>query len=526
MDKHSEINGKWEMSVSSNPVCTHFNKAMNQEKRPSLLINALSNWIALAITVVVGFLMTPYIISHLGKTSFGIWILVNSIIGYYGILDLGVTSAITRYVARYAGQRNYRAINETASTALALFCALGLALAGVSFALAGPLSSFFNVSGNNVEKFRQVVCLLGLAAGLGLPGNLLGAIIRAHERFVMANCVKIIVTLVQAGLIVLSLSRGMGLVGVAYSQLVSTLVMMILTFVVCKLLFSYFQPKLRLVSWHVLYTILGYGAATTVLAVANIMRFNLDSFVIGKWINLPAVGVYGVSVLLIRFFLRFISTGIQKVLTPRFAFMDGNGERGQLQQLFLNSLSTAAFLSFGVGTLIIVFGKQFIVLWLGTDFLDAVPVLWVLAAAYSLALAQTSGISLMFALKKHKLLAAITIVEGIANVALSIQLAPRYGILGVAIGTAVPMLVIKVFFQPIYVSRIIGISLRRYWCQLAPAFCLATGIVMSTRYVSFIALFHDRYLSLAVSVLACITVFSSAYLFVHIFARKGHLEKE
>jgi len=502
---------------------SNYNKVINQEERPSLLINALSNWTALIITVVVSLFLTPYIISHLGKTGYGIWVLISSIIGYYGILDLGFTSAITRYVARYAGQKDYRALNETISTSLAMFCILGLVATGASFAAAGPLSKFFNIPTDLIEKFRQVVVLLGLAAGLGFSANLFGAIIRAHERFVVANFVAIIITLIRAGLIVLFLSHGMGLVGVAYTQIVSAILMIILNFALCKLFLSHLQFQIRSVRWNALRTLLVFGVTTTVMVVADIMRFNLDSFVIARWINVQAVAIYGVAALLIRFFLQFIARGTQLVFTPRFASLDGAGERKHLKKLFLKSLSVAAFLSFTVGSLIIIFGKQFIVLWVGTDFLGAVPVLWIFVVCYSIALAQTSGISLVYALKKHYLFATASIVEGIVNVVLSIYLAPRFGIVGVAIGTAIPMLIIKLFVQPIYVSRIIGISMIRYWGQLLPPLCLATGVVAIGRYVPRITFLNNGYISLAVSAVPFMVIFLLVYVLVQLLTRRKYV---
>lgn len=423
-------------------------------------------------------------------------------------------------MARYAGQRDNKSLNETINTSLVMFCVIGFFVAVASFIVAGPLSSFFNVSTDQVEKFRHTVWLLGLAAGLGFPGNLFGAVIKAHERFVAANFVTIIITLMRASLIVLLLSRGIGLVGVACSHLVTTVFMIILNLGLCKLLFSHFVLQLGRARWNVLRTLLGFGAATSVASIADIMRFNLDSFVIGKWVNIPAVAVYGVAALLIRFFLQFVASGTQRVFTPRFAFVDGEGKRGKLQQLFLKSLSVGAFLSFSVGTLIIILGRQFIVLWVGTDFLDAVPVLWVLTVAYSVALAQTSGISLVYALKKHYLFAAASIVEGIANVALSILLAPRYGILGVAIGTAVPMLVIKVFVQPIYISRVIGISLLQYWGQLAPALTLAIGAIIVNRYVPRFTFPDNGYFALTISGLPYMIIFIVSYFVVEVIASK------
>lgn len=483
----------------------------NTKKRPSLLINAFSNWMALAIAILIGFLLTPYIISHLGKTGYGIWTLIASIIGYYGILDLGITSAITRYVARYAAQNNYKALIETICTSLAVFCVVGLVIVGFSFAVAGPLSRFFNVSTDYIEKFRQIVWLLGLATGLGFPGNLFGAVIRAHERFVAANLIIVIITIIRASLIVLFLSNGFGLVGIAFSHLISAIIMIVLNYTICKILFSYFRLHLKAVSWSMFRLLLGFGVATTVWSLADIMRFNLDSFVIAKWINFPSVAVYGVAALLIRYFLQFIAQGTHVVFTPRFSSLDGEGKRDHLQQLFLKSLSVASFLSFAVGTLIIIFGKQFIALWIGIDFLGAVPVLWVLTLSYSIAFAQAPSISLVYALKKHYLFAEVSIIEGIANVALSIYLAPRYGILGVAIGTAVPMLLIKLFLQPIYVSRIVGVSFVSYWGKLMPVLVLSAGLIMIAPYVPKIELLGNGYISLAVNGVLFLMPFALLY---------------
>ena len=90
------------------------------KKRPSLKINSISNYASLFVQIAVGFFLTPFIISHLGQTGYGIWVLVGSFVGYYGLLNLGVSSAIVRYIARYSAQKNTSSLNETANTALVM----------------------------------------------------------------------------------------------------------------------------------------------------------------------------------------------------------------------------------------------------------------------------------------------------------------------------------------------------------------------------------------------------------------------
>ncbi len=64
-------------------------------------------------------------IAHLGTGGYGIWVLVSSFVGYYGLMNLGVGSAVTRYVARYAGQGDMQELSKVASTAMLMFCCTG-----------------------------------------------------------------------------------------------------------------------------------------------------------------------------------------------------------------------------------------------------------------------------------------------------------------------------------------------------------------------------------------------------------------
>ncbi len=444
---------------------TNNNSISRNLKQPSLKVNAVSNWCALIVNILVGFLLTPFIINRLGKTGYGIWILIGSFVGYYNLLDLGVRSALIRYVARYVRQADEQALTETTSTAMSMFCCIGGCVIAASFLFAGLLAEFFDIAPENYSDFKSVVLLLGLAAGLTFPSSVFGTIVMAHERYVAANFVSVISALMRAGMTVLLLVRGKGLVGVASATLVGAMFGLGANY----LIFRYLTPWIRIsfarAKWGVLWTLLSYGGLATVIKVADIMRMNLDSFVIGKLVGIAEVGIYGIAALIIRYILRFIATGMG-VLTPRFAALDGANEHSQLQDLFVRSLSVSALLSFGCAMLAVVFGGRFIVLWVGEGFEDAIPVLLILASAYGFALAQNPAIGLMYALNKHSYYAAVTILEAIANLVISILLAPRYGIIGVALGTAIPMLIVKLLVQPIYVCRIINMKVKDYAIQI------------------------------------------------------------
>lgn len=445
--------------------------------RSSLKVNAMSNWTALGANIIVGFLLTPFIISHLGKTGYGIWMLVGSFVGYYGLLNLGVGSAITRYIARYSAQKDEKSLNKTASTSMMFFCFMGLVTVILSFILAEPIARFFRVEAELLEDFKRLVWITGFTTCISFTNNVLTTIIRAREYFVATNIVAIMQALLRAGMMVIFVYMGMGLTGIAYAALIAIAFSTAATF----LLYKYFANDIKIrfldVNRNTLRMLLVYGGPTTVIAVADIIRINLDSFIIGKWVSLEAVGVYAVAASLIHYATRLITTGMG-VLSPRFASLDATGEKEKLRELFLRSMFISSFLSYGAGMLAFMFGGHFIIWWVGEGFTVSVLVLWILMFCSTFSLSQNPAILLMYALKKHHYYAFYTIIEAVANLSLSIILVHKYGIIGVAMGTMIPKLIIKIIVMPVYVSRISGVALLDYLKPILPSVTASISMIL------------------------------------------------
>ncbi len=59
-----------------------------------LLRNALSNLTGTVIGLAVGFVTMPLVVHHLGPTQFGLWVLATGVVGYVGVLDLGLAPTL------------------------------------------------------------------------------------------------------------------------------------------------------------------------------------------------------------------------------------------------------------------------------------------------------------------------------------------------------------------------------------------------------------------------------------------------
>ena len=81
--------------------------------------------IALLANILVAMAMMPFIIHNLGDNDYGLWVLVASFIGYYGLLDFGMSTAVTRFISRADGQHNVYEMNVILNTASWFFAGLG-----------------------------------------------------------------------------------------------------------------------------------------------------------------------------------------------------------------------------------------------------------------------------------------------------------------------------------------------------------------------------------------------------------------
>jgi len=89
--------------------------------------NVSTRYLAYLIDAVLGLVMLPFNLSHLGMAAYGLWMLTSSFTVYFDMLDLGYGGALVRFVARYRAQRNVQALNEVLSTFSLVYAGIGAA---------------------------------------------------------------------------------------------------------------------------------------------------------------------------------------------------------------------------------------------------------------------------------------------------------------------------------------------------------------------------------------------------------------
>jgi O-antigen/teichoic acid export membrane protein len=436
------------------------------------------NWIGFAVTGGASFFIVPIMIRAVGPFYFGIWMLAYSILSYYTLFDFGLSTSVQRFVARSRGSGDHRTISETVSSAVVAMTVIGVLVCVTTICVAAVLPRLKLVPIQTVPFFRTVLLLLATSVAISFPERPAASYLRGIHRFDLSNGISAGAALIRAVAIWTVLRFGYGIIAVCLVTLCVSTISLVAHLV-----------KVRILDRHVLQLSACRGQQTRQLghfsiyvfftSIGDYFRFQMDLLVVAKWIGVALVTPYSVAASVMAAYQN-VMAGLSGPLMTELIRQDGAGSQDTYSFFLRASKVTTLLASLGA-TLLLANGRQLLGVWLGPGFLGVFGTLAVLTIAHCSDRAQAPSMHLLYSRGRHKLLAYWTIAEGVCNLVLSIALAKRFGILGVAIGTAIPMLVIKLVVQPLYTLHVASGSLYEYVTKaILPSMAISTVVILSS----------------------------------------------
>ena len=466
----------------------------------SLARNVFSNWLVLASNIVYAFFIMPIVVRELGHERYGIWSFLNGLLGYTELLYLGLGSAIIKYVAQYRASDDRAGINRLTSVVTSIYSLLGLACLTAFVALSGAVPDFFATPlPPDVARAATITCmllgirLLGVFLGSAFAGVLIG-----HERYDLVNGISIVSITGRFVATPIVVARAADpLLGLAWlTVLAGALEVLVLAVVAFRQV-----PGLRIQPTRPTRTELrwlyGFGLQSFFILLAVKLISYTDTTVVGLMLGASSVTLYVLPLQLVEY-VRVSVGGFASVFLPRVTVLLSRGDHAGVRQEYLRSVRVSCFLSGWFGGLLLTLGPAFLSLWISPDV--GVAVRWVLVFLTIASFAQVLScqVPLAFYQGLHVLAvpAAVLTGEALLNLGLSVMLAPRIGIDGVALATLVPALV-SVAVLPPYLCRKIAVPLGALVRQSIAPGVLVMTLTAGAEFALGVGLSGESYLTLA-----------------------------
>ena len=177
--------------------------------------NVLSNWFALAVTTLTGFFLSPFVVHHLGNLTYGVWVIIMSLVAYMGLLDLGLRGAVTRFVSKGSTQENHEESSRAVSGALWIRLWISLAIIAAGLSLSVAFNHIFVVPFALQRAARIALVVTAVSVAMNLWCGVFGGVLVALHRYDLTSCISILQTCARTAGVVYLLRSGHGILALA-----------------------------------------------------------------------------------------------------------------------------------------------------------------------------------------------------------------------------------------------------------------------------------------------------------------------
>jgi O-antigen/teichoic acid export membrane protein len=394
---------------------------------------------ARAVTLVVGLLMTPYLLHRLGEARFGVWALTTVITGVAGVLDLSFKSSFIKFLAEFHARGDGQAHDRVVATSVAFYTLFGIVALGLFVLLGRAALDLLRIpAALRAEAFDVFLIALAGAVVSGVL-SVFPAMCDARQRIDLTNGLGVVCLLLATSITVVALEMGGGLRSVALAQLVG-----IVTFHAAGVALAWkvsgaIRLSLRDVSWAVFRRQFAFGLKLHVSSTCAIVNRQLDKILLSRWAGLGTVTSYEVG-------LRMAANAgsfqpyLAAALLPAASQLDATDDRDRLVALY----HRASRYLFVVGVPIFVFlavhAPAVITAWLGRPDPMAVRVLQLLTAGYMVNSLSNAMAFVCQGIGRPDIQAWQSAIQLVANLVLSVLLFRLIGPLGAPAGTSLALI--------------------------------------------------------------------------------------
>lgn len=401
------------------------------------LRNAGANAARVIASALIALLLPPILIQTLPPASYNTWLLVLQLAAYVGYLELGVQSAMSRFVAHEVELNRVDELSRVMSSAL--FLMTGVAVAGMllSLGLAGVMPYVFSDIPRDLRgDTRLAVVLVGMSVATGFPAAVLSGAYMGLRRYEIPAGILVTGKLLGAALVATAALVTGSMRLMAVSMTLANLASHALLWLV------YDRSRFRVplgrswVSWRAMRAVLQHCGSLQVWTLGTILVSGLDLTIVGIW-DFDAVAYFAIAALAVSF-VGQLQGSVISVLMPEAAALHARRAQEALGRMLVRFTRYGTLVLLAAGVPLFLGAEPLLTLWVGSDFAThASPLLRVLLVANTIRLMSLPYSILLVGVGEHGRVWFSPIAGGVVNAAVSVAATMAYGAIGAALGTLV-----------------------------------------------------------------------------------------
>lgn len=430
-------------------------------------IGTIISYLNIVFNMIISIFFTPFLISSLGSSEYGVYRIVQSFSGQLSIMSFGIAALIIRNIIYYDTKNLKKEKENFLFMAITISYILGFLILLIGSGLYLSIDKIYSnsLSIEEIVIAKRLFILLVFNIVVTIITDSYMGIIMAHEKFIISSGSKMLKLLLRIILIIVLLKLNIKSIGIVLSDLCVSLMLYLFIILYNKIIlkekakFYYFDKEMLKMSFV-------FSVAIFLQAIINQVNQNLDSVILGIMTNPTIVTLYSIALTLYTSFnllvsvisgmfgaqaARLVARGTSKKELTDFVIVPGR------IQLIIAGLAITGF---------VLFGKNFLKLWVGDDFLQAYYIVLILIIPVVIPLIESVTEAILDAMLKRMGRSIILFVMCIINVVISVLLIKKIGYIGAAFGTAVSVILGNGIFLNIYLKKVVGLQIFRMFKEI------------------------------------------------------------
>ena len=437
------------------------------------------------LRMLIQLIYIPFMLKILGPSRYGIYQLTTSIVSYLSILDFGLSTAYLKFYSEVIQKKNEE--KRLNSTYLSVFIFIALAAFAICILMsvyAKPLLGN-KISLEEVTIAKTVFVILGANMAVSFINNVFYAIIISKEEFFFQKILELITIIANPILVLPLLFSGRGVVGIVCIQSIIAVFSLLTNMYYC-IIKMHIPISIGFIDIGLLRRVSSFSFFLLINTIIDQINWNVDKYLIGRIVGSAAIAVYSVGAQINAIYIQMPDM-IASVFAPKVNRIISQKENcfDEINSLFIKVGKMQSIIASMILFAYIIMGKEFIVLWVGKEYINAYYVGLLLIVPAYVPICQSLGVDIQRAYNMHQFRSIIYFIIAILNVGISIPLTGKYNEIGAAMGTTIAMIAGHWIIMNLFYSKKMHLKVWRLWktiLAIYPCYIPAILFLLITKY--------------------------------------------
>lgn len=403
--------------------------------------------LATALTLLMGFVVIPIAIGRVGLVLYGVWVILSGVLSYFSLFDLGVGGTFVTQLAMAASRHDRLTVRQIVTVSLVLYAIMATILSPAAAYVAPHLGTWFHLGPSDQKLVQGLFWWVYAYLFLSQAFNVFASLLIGLQRMRLVSVVSVITQIINYTVLLVALAGHWGLYSFVLANYVSwgaaTLFYMILTSIWVKAI--PFSNPFR-ISTPLIKTMLSFGGWIQINRLSNQINNETDRILIGLYVNTAVAGVYQLGNKLAQLSRRF-PLNFAGALLPVFSVWEAEQQsQEQIRVHYIDASRYLALATFFLSGLITATSAAILVFWLHHRYPQFFLIVVLLLITYSINNLTGIGTTFLRGIGKPRLESYYAMVGSSLKLGLSLALAPRFGLLGILIGTTIGTVLGSLYF--------------------------------------------------------------------------------